>query len=484
MTSPSAPSLRAPGWAVLSLLCLGQLMVVVDVSIVNVALPAIRSDLGFSQVGLQWVVNSYALTYSGFLLLGGRAADLFGRRRVFVAGLALFVLASLAGAVAQDPTMLVIARSVQGLGGAILSPATLTLVTTTFVGPARPKAMAAWSAVAGGGAAVGSVLGGVLTQLVDWRWILWVNIPIGLLTIVGAYTLLHESRADAAKSRLDVFGSLLVTAGLMAMVYGTVQSPTKGWGAIETLAPLIGGAVLLVWFVVHEARVAAEPLMPLGFFKVRPVTVANLTMLWLGCAVIAHFFFLSLYMQNVLKYGALDAGLAFLPGSAAMTIGAYSGPALMKRVDPRLLIAGGPVLVVAGLVWLSFIPADGTYLTNLFVPMLLVTFGTGVAMMPISFSAMTGIAPEEAGLASGVINTTRQVGGAIGLAVLATVAASQTVGAGTAGLIKGYQAAFLTGAFFAVLAVLTALFMPKAQAPSAPPAAEPAKSADAGTATA
>ncbi|MFC5827887.1 DHA2 family efflux MFS transporter permease subunit [Nonomuraea insulae] len=469
---------QAPGWAVLTLLCLGQLMVVLDVSIVNVALPAIRADLGFTEVGLQWVVNSYALTYCGFLLLGGRAADLFGRRRVFVAGLALFTLASLAGAVAQDPTVLVVARSVQGLGGAILSPATLTLVTTIFTGAARPRAMAAWTAVAGGGAALGSVLGGVLTGLIDWRWILWVNVPIGVLAIVAAYMVLPESRAEGERPRLDVLGSLLVTVGLIALAYGIVNTTGEGWGAIGTLVPLIGGAVLLAWFLFHEERVAREPLMPLRFFRTRSVTVANLTMFWLGCAVIAHFYFLSLYMQNVLHYGPLAAGLGFLPGAAVMTIGAYSGPALMKRFGLRPLAIFGPVLVVAGLVWLSFIPVQGSFVTHLLVPMMLVTFGTGVAMMPINFAAMTGIAPQEAGLASGMINTTRQVGGAVGLAVLATIAATRT-GASAQTMVDGYGLAFLIGGGFAVLAVLTSLAMPKtAGLPAAPPP-QPAESTDA-----
>jgi EmrB/QacA subfamily drug resistance transporter len=482
-------SRRAPDWAVLSLLCLGQLMVVLDLSIVNVALPQIRDSLGFSDVGLQWVVNAYAITFCGFLLFGGRAADVFGRRRLFVLGLVLFTVASLVGALAQNPGTLIAARVAQGLGGAILSPATLTLVNTTFTEPPRrAKAMAAWSAVAGGGAALGSALGGVLTDLINWRWILLVNLPVGIVAVVAAFLLLNESRAEDRKVRLDLPGSALVTLGLAAVVYGLVNTAGHGWGAAVSLVPLIGGVVLLVWFVVHEATVAKEPLMPLRFFRSRSVTVANLTMFWLGCAVIAHFYFLSLYMQNVLHYSPLAAGLAFLPGAALMTIGAYSGPAAMKRVGIRPLVIVGPIIAGLGLLWLTRVPQNGSYVADLLFPMMLVTFGTGLAMMPIAFAATSGIPREQAGLASGLINTTRQIGGAIGLAVLATIAASRTTSVlnggadGATALIEGYQLAFLVGAIFAGLAVLTALATPKpepmpqpvAQAPLEPATEEPA----------
>ena len=460
-------SRRAPDWAVLSLLCLGQLMVVLDLSIVNVALPQIRDSLGFSEVDLQWVVNAYAITFCGFLLFGGRAADVFGRRRLFVIGLTLFTVASLVGALAQNQETLIAARVAQGLGGAILSPATLTLVNTTFTEPPRrAKAMAAWSAVAGGGAALGSALGGVLTDLINWRWILLVNVPIGIIAVLAAFMLLGESRAENRKMRLDLPGSALVTAGLAAVVYGLVNTAGYGWGSANALVPLIGGVLLLVWFVVHEAAVAKEPLMPLRFFRSRSVTVANLTMFWLGCAVIAHFYFLSLYMQNVLHYSPLEAGLAFLPGAAMMTVGAYSGPAAMKRVGIRPLVIVGPVIAGAGLLWLTRVPQDGSFVADLLFPMILVTFGTGLAMMPIAFTATAGIPQEQAGLASGLINTTRQIGGAIGLAVLATIAASRTTsvlngGADSVGaLVSGYRLAFLVGAIFAVLAVLTALATP------------------------
>lgn len=456
-----------PAWAVLTLLCLGQAMVVIDVSIVNVALPHIQGDLGFTDGGLQWVVTAYTLTYSGFLLLGGRAADLFGRRRLFVAGLALFTAASLLGGLATNETTLVVARAAQGVGGAILSPATLTLLTTTFEGPARARAMAAWSAVAGGGAAIGSVLGGVLTDVFDWRWILFVNIPFGIIAIVAAYALLSESRADGAGRRLDWFGSVLVTAGLVGVVYGSVNSQPYGWGAVETLGPLLGGAVLLVWFVIHETKVAAAPIVPLSLFRHRQITVANVLMFWLGCAVIAHFFFLTLYLQKVLGFTALQAGLAFLPGAVAMTTGAYAGPVLVKRVTPKTLLLVGPLITTAGLAWLSFIPVHGSYAANLLVPMILVTLGAGVAMTPLAIAATSNVDRAEAGLASGVINTTRQVGGSIGLAALATVAVAATAaaegGTSAAALTAGYRWAFVVATGFAVAAAVTSLAVPKAE---------------------
>jgi EmrB/QacA subfamily drug resistance transporter len=469
---------RAPDWAILTLLCLGQLMVVVDLSIVNVALPAIRDDLGFSDTGLQWVVNAYAVTFCGFLLLGGKLADLFGRRRIFIFGLVVFTAASVVGALADSTGVLIVARAVQGFGGGILSPATLTLVTTTFAGPeSRAKAMAAWSAVAGGGAAIGSVLGGVLTGLINWRWILLVNLPIGVIAIVGAFLLLRNSREENIERRLDVLGSALVTVGLGAVIYGTVSSQSNGWGSAATLVPLLGGLALLGWFVLHEGKLAKFPMMPLRFFRIRSVSVANLTMFWLGVAVIAHFYFLSLYMQNVLHYSPLVAGLAFLPGSVAMTCGAYSGPVLMKKFGVRTLVIAGPLITTAGLVWLSFIPVGGTYVAHLLLPMMLVTFGTGVAMMPLGFSATFEVPRAEAGLASGMINTTRQMGGAIGLALLAAIAVARTSSAAAGGsaqldsLVSGYRLSFLVGAAFAVLAMLTAIAMPR---PAAPPVAEKA----------
>ncbi|MGW5108721.1 MFS transporter [Nocardia sp. NPDC004123] len=472
---------RPPDWAVLSLLCLGQLIVVLDLSIVNVALPAIQGSLDFSDAGLQWVVNGYAITFAGFLLLGGRVADLIGRRRVFLIGLTIFTLASLAGGLARSSEWLVIARVIQGFGGALLSPATLAILSTTFTeGKARARATAAWGAISGAGAALGSVLGGVLTDIASWQWIFYVNIPLGALALALTYPLLGESRGAAGK-RLDGVGAVLVTTALVALVFGAVDSQNHGWSAPSTWGPIVGAAVLLVWFTVHEAKVAAAPLIPLYVLKIRSVAFANIVMFWIGAAVIAHFYFLSLYMQNILGYNAFRTGIAFLPGAVAMTIGAYSGPPLVKRFGGvRPLLTGAPALSALGLIWLAFVPDHGSFALHVLIPQVLITLGAGLVMVPLVIAATGGVAPAEAGVASGIINTTRQFGGAIGLAVLATIAASRT-GSGSGGhppshaeLLSGYHAAFGVGAVFAVVA-LVFTFGLRTAAPPAPAAATPAE---------
>ncbi|WP_131785783.1 MFS transporter [Protofrankia symbiont of Coriaria ruscifolia] len=470
---------RPPDWAVVALLCVGQAVVILDVSIVNVALPSIRDDLDFSDSSLSWVVNAYALTWAGFMLLGGRAADFFGRRRLFVAGLVLFTAASLVGGLAQDHTTLIVARAVQGVGGALLSPVTLTIITATFPeGPRRARALGAWTAVSGGGSAVGSALGGVITDLLSWRWVLFVNVPVGVLCVIGAWYLLRESKVERAGQRLDVFGGLLVTAGLSGVVYGTVNSTTHGWSEASTLVPLIGGLVLLAWFAVHEGRFASSPVVPLRLLLVRSIGIANLAMFWIGCAVIAHFYFLTLYLQNQLNYSPLDAGLAFLPGAVAMVAGAQFGPPVLAKIGTKPLLAGASLVSGAGLLWLAAVPNHGTYVGNLLVPMILVTFGAGLTLTPLAAAATSGIDPSQAGLASGLINTTRQVGGSIGLAVLATVAVDRTEAVADSlspgdALVSGFRVAFLVGAGFAVAAALTALALPNLGPPAGGPAAGP-----------
>ncbi|MFB7876611.1 MFS transporter [Nocardia sp. NPDC056064] len=472
---------RPPDWAVLSLLCLGQLIVVLDLSIVNVALPAIKESLGFSEAGLQWVVNGYAITFAGFLLLGGRVADLIGRRRVFVLGLAIFTVASLAGGLATSPEWLIIARVAQGFGGALLSPATLAILSTTFTEPkAKARATAAWGAISGAGAALGSVLGGVLTDIASWEWIFYVNIPLGLLALAFAFPLLRESRAEQTK-QLDAVGAVLVTTALIALVFGAVDSQNNGWAAPTTWGPILAAAVLLVWFTLHESRVASAPLIPLYVLKIRSIAYSNTVMFWIGAAVIAHFYFLSLYMQNILGYDALQTGLAFLPGAVAMTIGAYSGPPLVKKFGGvRPLLTAAPTLSALGLLLLAFVPDDGSYLVHLLIPQVLITLGAGLLMVPLVIAATSGVAPAEAGLASGIINTTRQFGGAIGLAVLATIAASATSArtgdraASTGDLLAGYHAAFGVGAVFAVVALAFTFGLSTAPPPAAPGSATPA----------
>ena len=493
---------QPPDWAVLSLVCLAHFMVVLDISIVNVALSAIRNDLGLTISGMQWVVNGYAIAFAGFLLLGGRAADLYGRKRVFLFGLGLFTLASLAGGLAQNDAWLLAARVAQGVGGAVLAPATLTILTTTFAeGPRRARALGLWSAVAGAGGAAGALLGGILTDLVNWRWILFVNVPVGVLAMLAAWVLLRDTRDEGAPRSLDVLGSILVTGGLMTLVYAIVSTETYPWGSARTVGTLVIATVLLVWFFVHEARFARAPLLPLGIFRRRAVTVSNIIMFLVGAAVFTSWFLLSLYMQNVLGYSPLTAGLAFLPQTAAIIIGAQIGARLVSRIGARPLLLIGPTISAVGLFWLSRVSADGTYLTTLFVPGVLVTLGVGLAFTPLAWSATAGVPRAQAGLASGLINTTRQVGGALGLAVLSTVAADYTrsllvaegqpagAASGQAGgptstavasaLASGYGRAFVVAGALALAAAVTALALPHpAQVPTpAPPAAQPAEGA-------
>ena len=327
---------RTPDWLVLTLACVAQFMVLLDVSIVNVALPSIKHSLGFSQVELQWVLNVYTLTFAGFLLLGGRTADLFGRRRIFLLGLTVFTLASLLGGLAQDQAMLIGARAVQGLGGAILSPATLTILTTTFREPkARARAMGTWSAVAGAGGAAGALLGGVLTEELSWRWILFINIPIGIVTFIAGRAFLPESRAQGERKPLDVTGAMLVTAGLTALVFGVVRTTSTGWGSWQTIVTLGLAAALIAWFVLHEGLVAKSPLVRLALFERRSIWTANMVMFLLSGALFAMWFFVSLYLQEVHGYTALRTGFAFVPQTMAIMIGAQLSSRLVLRTGPR-----------------------------------------------------------------------------------------------------------------------------------------------------
>ena len=483
MSKPATASVprHRPDWMVLALLCTAQFMVVLDVSIVNVALPSIRHELGFSQTGLQWIVNAYTIAFAGFLLLGGRAADLFGRRRVFIFGLGVFTAASLAGGLAQDQTTLLAARIVQGLGGAVLSPATLTILTTTFRdGAARSRALGAWSAVAGAGGATGALAGGVLTDLVSWRWIFFINVPIGVAALVATVYLLPESRNESMPRNLDVTGSILVTGGLMALVYGIVNTTSHPWTSVTTVATLAAGVVLLIWFVIHEARVARSPLVPLRLFRSRSLTVANVVMFLVGAAIFASWFFLSLYMQNVLGYSPLQTGLAFLPQTIGIIVGAQISSRLLVRLGPRPLLLVGPTLSAAGLYWLGSLTAHSTYWGDLFVPSVLVTFGMGLTFTPVAFAATAGVAPQEAGLASGVLNTNRQMGGAIGLAALATLATDKThavlsalpahpaTGVVGAAVTSGYTKAFHVSVVAALMAAGAAAFLPVVRRSDAP----------------
>jgi len=446
-------------WLALYVLCLGSLMIVLDVTIVNVALPSIRQDLGFSETSLAWVVNAYLLTYGGFLLLGGRLGDLFGHRRLFVAGITLFTLASLVCGLSNSQGLLVGARAVQGLGGAVASAVSLSLMMNLFTEPAdRAKAMGVFGFVAAGGGSIGVLLGGVLTNSLDWHWIFLVNFPIGVLVCVLSLRLLPGARPDAASGRLDLGGAVTVTASLMLAVYAIVNGNQAGWTSAQTLGLLAGAAALLGLFLGIEARVAA-PLMPLGLFRLRNVATANVVGVLWAAAMFAWFFLSALYLQLVLGYKPLQVGLAFLPSNVIM--GAFSvglSAKLVMRFGIRLPLATGLGLAAIGLLLFVRAPVHGSFLADVLPSMILLGFGAGIAFNPVLLAAMNDVSPEESGLASGIVNTSFMMGGALGLAVLASLAASRTDSLAASGhghaaaLTGGYHAAFLGGAMFALAA--------------------------------
>ncbi|MFI2373288.1 MFS transporter [Streptomyces sp. NPDC018833] len=461
--APSPATARSPRtWAVILAACAGQFLVVLDVSVVNVALPSMRADLALSASGLQWVLNAYSIAFAGFMLLGGRAADLFGRKRMFLVGLGLFTAASLVGGLAQEGWQLLAARGVQGLGAAVLAPATLTLVTAAVPpGPARTRAIGTWSAVGAAGGAAGGLVGGVLTDLLSWRWVLLINVPVGVLVLACALVWLSESRVGEGR-RLDLPGAVLVTGGLAAVAYGIVQTEESGWAASGTLLPLLGGLALLGLFVAVEARTAA-PLMPLKVFRSRAVSAANVAMTVTGSVSFAMWFFMTVYAQNVLGYTPLEAGLALIPSSLSIVIGSKFAPRLMVRAGARNVAVIGALIAATGFGWQSTMGTDGSYLTTIALPGVLMMTGIGLLSTPLASLATSGAAPGDAGLVSGLVNTSRTMGGALGLAILSTAAASRTGGATTAeALTSGYALAFRTGTGVLLgSAVLMLLWLPR-----------------------
>jgi EmrB/QacA subfamily drug resistance transporter len=441
---------------ILILCCLAQFMVVLDVSVVNVALPSIRSDLGFSDVDLQWVVNAYTLTFAGFLLLGGRAADLIGHRPVFVAGIALFGLASLAGGLSQGQVELVIARGVQGLGGAIVAPATLSILTTTFTeGTGRNSALAAWGAMGAVGGATGGLVGGTLTGLLGWQWILFINVPVAVLAVLGAQRLLHKPAPTTARRHYDALGALTVTAGLVLLTFGIVRTEVEGWGSPITLGTQAGGLLLLGVFLLIERR-SPWPLMPLRIFANRTLSAANVVVFFLGASAFSMWFLSSLYMQRVLGMGPITTGLVFLPMSLMVaTVSTLAGRSV-DRIGAGRLLTVGMSLITVGMLLFSRADADGTWYADVLFPGLFVAAGIGCSFVTVTIAATAGIGPGEAGLASGLVNTSRQFGGSVGLAVLATVAAGVAGGESAADLANGYGTAYLGGAAFAAAGAVTA----------------------------
>ena len=455
-------------WKALALICVAQFMVILDASIVNVALPTIGDALDFTDENLSWVINAYVLTFGGFLLLGGRLADLLGRRRMFMGGLVLFGLASLAGGFAQNDIQLIAARAVQGLGAAIVSPAALSIITVTFKeGRERNKALGFWGAVAGSGGAAGVLLGGVLTDGLGWEWVLWVNAPIGLIAAVLAPRFVAETRSDDETRSFDIPGAVSVTGGLSVLVYAIVNTESAGWGSTETITLLAIAVALLAAFIVIERR-AAAPLVPFSIFRIRTLTGANIVGLMTGASLFAMFFFASIYMQRVLGYSAIKTGLSYIPLSFGIMAAAAVGSHLVSKVGFKPVLVAGMGLIAVALIWWAQVSPDGTFVADILGPSFVAAVGLGLSFVAVTVAALAGVSDRESGLASGLINTMQQVGGALGLAVLATIANSTTEGAMStvtqgdraataAALTEGFRDAFLGAAAFAVIGVILAL---------------------------
>ncbi|WP_255029462.1 MULTISPECIES: MFS transporter [Mycobacteriales] len=436
----------------LTVVCAAQFMVVLDISVVNVALPSMRSTLGFTDAGLAWVVNAYALVFAGLLLVGGRLADLFGRKRVFLAGLLVFTAASLVGGLAASPGWLIGARAVQGVGAAVLAPATLTILTTSFAeGPRRTKALAVWTALGLAGGTAGNLLGGILTEFASWRATLLINLPIGVLVLVAATAVIAPDSAPRARVRLDVVGAVLVTCGLAAIAYGFGQAAARGWSAPGTVSALAAGVGLVAVFVFVETRWVPVPLLPLSLLGIRSVAVGNVAMLLAGACLNPMWFFLTLSMRDVLGYTPMQTGLAFLPHTlVTIAVGTQVTPWLMRRAEVRALIAGGALLAAAGFAWQAQLGPGSTYLTGILGPALVFSIGAGLLNTPLTAAVTAGVPAADAGAASGLMNTTKQVGAALGLAALITA---------TAGSVPGYDRAFwlIAVAMIAVAAIAAGL---------------------------
>ena len=462
---PAAPSFLATrqGKLMLAFLCMVGFLDFVDASIVNVALPSIRRDLHFSVQSLQWILSGYLLTYGGFMLLGGRAADLLGRRRVLSAGIVVFAVSSLAGGVAQDPAMLVAARLVQGLGAAMMVPAALSILTTTFSdGTDRHKALGAWGGIAGLASAVGVFLGGVLTEEASWRWVFWVNLPVSALLLVATFRMVDGDRDTRRTRNFDSLGALLVTGGMLLLVYALVKAPDQGWGAGRTIGELVGAVALLVAFVFNESR-HSNPLAPLSIFRVNGLGAANATQVMAIGGFYAMFFFLTLYMQNVLGYSQLQAGSAYLPATAGVAISSGIASQLFSRVGTRPIIVSGALIAAAAVYWLSRIPVHGSYVADLLPGLVIMSFGLRFVYVGVNTAANAGVPADKAGLAAALVNTSTWVGGALGLAIFSVIATSRTNDllaahvAGPHALTAGFHRALVACSIFIVAAAAIAL---------------------------
>ncbi|MQY06499.1 MFS transporter [Actinomadura macrotermitis] len=460
----TAPSFlgTARGRLTLTLLCAIAFLDFIDASIVNVALPAMRADLHFSMQDLQWVPSGYLLTYGGFMLLGGRAADLLGRRRVVVAGTVLFGASSVVGGLAGSPGLLIAARLAQGVGAALMLPATLSILTTAFQGPDRAKALGVWGGVGGGASAAGVLLGGLLTDGPGWRWVMLVNPPVCVLVLVGVYLLVDDDRRTARLAHFDLPGAILATGGMLLLVFTLIKAPDAGWDTARTIGGLAGAFAVLAVFLLNERR-ARHPLLPLSIFRIRGLAAADVTQLIAMAGFLAMFFFLSLYMENVLGYSPLQTGAAYLPLCAGVGIAAGVTAQLIPRTGTRPLIIAGLLIAAAGLYLLSRVPVDGTYLADLLPGLLVASAGLGLVFVAVTTAANAGVPVEQAGLAASLINASQQLGGAVGLAVFSALAAARTTDLAAGGrpvpeaLTGGFHRALLGAAVFVAAAAVVAL---------------------------
>lgn len=460
-------------WLILILLALAQFMVVLDVSIVNVALPTIQHVFGMTQATLQWIVTAYTLAFGGFLLLGGRAADLFGRRKVFLSGILLFTLASLANGLTQSSEQIIIFRAIQGLAGAFMSPAALSIILVTYrEGHERNVALSVWGAVAAGGAAFGVLLGGILTQYLSWRWIFFINVPIGLFVIATSLRILDTHESVVEHNNLDLPGAILATGGLMTLVYGLVKAPSYGWLSSTSLIFFGVALAALVGFIINESH-AKHPLMPLSIFKIRNLSGANALQLFTAASIFAVFFFITLYLQEVLHYTPIKTGLSFLIVPLTVGLTASNVPKIIAKIGYKKILIVAPLFISSGLFYLSHIPLHGTFWGNVAPGMVLFAFGMGATFVSVTIAATSGVPHHEAGLASGILNTAQQVGGAVGLAVLTGIVTSTSTkyitglnlhGAPShdilaAAMVHGFQRGFLIASGFGIMASLIAAFV-------------------------
>ena len=450
-------------WQALAIVCVAFFMTVLDVSIVNVALPSIARHLHFSSTGLQWVITAYAITFGGFLLLGGRAGDILGRKRMFLVGVVLFSAASLVCGLSSSAGVLVAARAIQGLGAAVVSPATLSIITTTFEeGAERNKALGIWGAMGGSGAAAGVLFGGILTKYLGWEWIFFVNVPVGALVLALTPRIVRESKAPGERQGFDVVGASTVTGGIALLVYAISKAPVDGWGSTKTVLLIVAAAVVLAFFLAWETRVS-KPIMPLSIFRIRTLAGANIVGLLLGASIFADFFLLTLYVQNVLHYSALKTGITFLATAGTTVVVAALSQWLTTQIGPRPVMAAGLALNTGGLIWYAQIPVHGTFAHDLLGGYLLFGFGLALAFIPVSIAALAGVGPRDAGLASGLLNTSQQVGGAIGVAIASSVAVSHanhllSIGRSqAAALTGGYALAFWVVAGVSAAGIVAAL---------------------------